>query len=130
MIEDFVSSNLGASKWQHGLQQKKEEFWRTVFVELRGSGKSVKQFCRDSDFFESAFYTWRTNISQRDQPAQLDSSSGSTTSRLIPVSLFADRQSVEVRSAMRFRRRLAAASEIPAIHIVKSTLSIIKCVVV
>lgn len=89
---------------------EKEEFWRMVFAEQRDSGKSVKQFCRDNDLSEPSFYVWRKKINRPEHQGETESASAKSTSRLIPISLVADRQSVPPRSVPSHALEIVAPS--------------------
>ncbi len=47
--------------------EQKERFWREVLRRHRGSGLSVREFCRGEDLKESAFYFWKRAIAERDR---------------------------------------------------------------
>jgi hypothetical protein len=46
--------------------KRREAYWRRAVREQRGSGLTVRDFCRKSKFPESAFYFWRRELERRD----------------------------------------------------------------
>ena len=47
----------------------KEKFWRDALQRFRGSGLTVRAFCKQSGLTEPSFYAWRRTIAQRDRNA-------------------------------------------------------------
>ena len=47
----------------------KEREWRALLGEQRGSGESVRAFCRQRQLRETSFYRWRREIALRDREA-------------------------------------------------------------
>jgi len=45
----------------------RERFWRGVLRRQRGSGLTVKGFCRQERLSEASYYFWRREIARRDQ---------------------------------------------------------------
>ena len=45
---------------------EKEAFWRLALEEHRGSGLTVRAFCRREGISEPSFYAWRRRITKRD----------------------------------------------------------------
>lgn len=45
---------------------ERETFWRDVLARFRGSGLSVRAFCRQEKLAETAFYFWRRTLAERD----------------------------------------------------------------
>ncbi len=48
----------------------KESFWRRRVAQQAESGLSVRDFCRQHDLKEAAFYRWRRELSRRDEVQQ------------------------------------------------------------
>jgi hypothetical protein len=44
----------------------KDQYWRLVMEEFRGSGLGVREFCRREGLRESSFYAWRRELGNRD----------------------------------------------------------------
>ena len=44
----------------------KEKFWRKTIADARGSGRSVREFCRERGLKETLFYSWRRELKTRD----------------------------------------------------------------
>lgn len=44
----------------------KEQFWRRVMRQWRGSGLSVRAFCEERGLSEPSFYGWRRTLAERD----------------------------------------------------------------
>jgi len=44
----------------------REARWRRIIGRHAGSGVTIRQFCRDNDVAESAFYFWRRELQRRD----------------------------------------------------------------
>lgn len=42
----------------------RSEQWRERIAEFEGSGKSVRQFCKESGIAEHSFYCWRKRLRQ------------------------------------------------------------------
>ncbi len=53
-----------------GRSAEKESFWRLVLEEQRGSGLSVRAFCKQESLAEASFYGWRKELEKRDQAAE------------------------------------------------------------
>lgn len=49
-----------------GRDRQREVCWRRVVREQRGSGLTIRDFCRQSKLRESAFYFWRGELERRD----------------------------------------------------------------
>lgn len=45
----------------------KEGFWRRAIARQAESGLSVRAFCRQEELAESAFYSWRRTLANRDR---------------------------------------------------------------
>jgi hypothetical protein len=45
---------------------KKEARWRKIVTGQRRSGQTVRQYCRDKDLTESAFWFWKRELARRD----------------------------------------------------------------
>lgn len=46
----------------------KESYWREAVRRHAASGLSVRDFCRQEQLTESAFYFWRRTLAERDAP--------------------------------------------------------------
>ena len=46
--------------------RRREAYWRRTVREQRGSGRTVRDFCRKSKLRESAFHFWRRELERRD----------------------------------------------------------------
>jgi len=46
----------------HRRDLEKENFWRWIFQEQKASQLNIRQFCKEHDLPESAFYHWRREI--------------------------------------------------------------------
>ena len=46
--------------------RRREAYWRRIVREQRGSGRTVRDFCRKSNLRESAFHFWRRELERRD----------------------------------------------------------------
>lgn len=44
---------------------ERKQYWQGVLVEQEASGKSVREFCRERDLAEHAFYWWRRRLQDR-----------------------------------------------------------------
>lgn len=44
---------------------RKEQSWRRVLQQWRGSGLSVREFCRQQQVSEARFYAWRRTLQRR-----------------------------------------------------------------
>lgn len=44
----------------------REAKWRGIIRRHAGAGVTIRQFCRDNDLAESAFYFWRRELQRRD----------------------------------------------------------------
>jgi len=42
--------------------EEQAQFWRMVFETHRGSGLTIKQFCKNEGISEAAFYAWRKKL--------------------------------------------------------------------
>lgn len=58
----------------------KERFWRRVVRQWRGSGQTVRDFCRGRSLSEPSFYAWRRTIVARDHEARRPAAPGGLTS--------------------------------------------------
>ncbi|MBX3433471.1 MAG: hypothetical protein KF847_09135 [Pirellulales bacterium] len=47
--------------------EAKERRWRETFKRFRASGQTVREFCKQEQLAESAFYAWRRTIGERDE---------------------------------------------------------------
>ena len=47
----------------------KEQFWRRMVRQWRGSGLSVRAFCEEHGLSEPSFYAWRRTLAARDAAA-------------------------------------------------------------
>lgn len=45
---------------------RKEHFWRQQVRQWRGSGLTIRAFCRQQGLSEASFYAWRRTLAQRD----------------------------------------------------------------
>ena len=45
--------------------RRREAYWRRTIREQRGSGQTIREFCRESKLPESAFYFWRQELGRR-----------------------------------------------------------------
>ena len=45
---------------------EKDQYWRLVMEEFRGSGLGVREFCRREGLRESSFYAWRRELGNRE----------------------------------------------------------------
>ena len=43
-------------------QTERRKYWQGVIAEQEGSGKSVRDFCRERDLGEHSFYWWRHRL--------------------------------------------------------------------
>jgi hypothetical protein len=59
---------------------EKEAFWRMVMEEHRGSGLTIKAFCKQQGISEPSFYAWRKKLNQR-------ATDSITPGALVPVNL-------------------------------------------
>jgi len=59
----------GKSGGQSRRDEGKEREWREIIDGQRGSGESVRAFCRGRGVRESSFYRWRREIGLRDREA-------------------------------------------------------------
>jgi hypothetical protein len=48
-----------------GRDRQREVRWRRVVLEQRGSGLTIRDFCRKRKLRESAFYFWRGELGKR-----------------------------------------------------------------
>ncbi len=48
-----------------GRDKEREIYWRRVVRGYRGSGLSIRDYCRKSKVVESAFYFWRRELQRR-----------------------------------------------------------------
>ena len=62
---------------------EKEAFWRLALEEHRGSGLTVRAFCRREGISEPSFYAWRRRIAKGDA----NSGRGALQPGLIPVKI-------------------------------------------
>jgi hypothetical protein len=62
--------------------RKKEAFWRKHIAGQRGSGESVRGYCRAHGLKEPAFYWWRSELARRAKPA--------AQTAFVPVHVVAD----------------------------------------
>ena len=46
--------------------ESKEQFWRDTLQQFRGSGQTVRAFCKQRGLTEPSFYAWRRTIAERD----------------------------------------------------------------
>ena len=76
----------------------REARWRRIVDQHARSGLTIRQFCRDNDLTESAFYFWRRELQRRDRQRP--------QRRRRPVRQGQDRQ----RGSMNGRRQLAVAN--------------------
>jgi len=51
---------------KNGRDPAKEVYWREVFQRQAASGLSIREFCQREKLTESAFFSWRRTIGQRD----------------------------------------------------------------
>ena len=51
---------------------KLEQSWRRHLQRQRAGGFTVRQYCREQQLTESAFYFWRRTIAERDRQAESD----------------------------------------------------------
>lgn len=65
----------------------RERFWRGVLKRFRGSGLSVRAFCRREGVSEPSFYAWRRTIARRDRPSARPSSRSQRAIGFLPVRL-------------------------------------------
>ena len=49
--------------------RNKEQFWRRMVRQCRGSGLSVRGFCEEHGLSEPSFYAWRRILKERDAAA-------------------------------------------------------------
>ncbi len=47
-------------------EMDREAIWRRILRDHAYSGLSIRQFCRDNDLTESAFYFWRRELQRRE----------------------------------------------------------------
>lgn len=59
---------------KHGRRRdrRREERWRGILQKQAGSGVSIRQFCRDHQLKESAFYFWRRELGRRGREQRFD----------------------------------------------------------
>jgi hypothetical protein len=62
--------------------QQKESFWRKHIDGHRGSGESIRAYCRRRGLREPRFYWWRAELARRGQPA--------AQAAFVPVHVVAD----------------------------------------
>jgi hypothetical protein len=43
-------------------QSERQKYWQVVIAEQEASGKSIRDFCRERDLREHAFYWWRHRL--------------------------------------------------------------------
>ena len=48
-----------------GRDRRREAYWRRTIREQRGSGLTIRDFCRRSKLRESAFHFWRRELERR-----------------------------------------------------------------
>jgi uncharacterized NAD(P)/FAD-binding protein YdhS len=41
---------------------ERQEYWRIVIAEQEASGKAIRDFCRERNLAEHAFYWWRQHL--------------------------------------------------------------------
>jgi transposase-like protein len=46
-----------------------EQTWRQHIHQQAASGDTIRDYCRDHDLNETAFYFWRRTLAERDRPA-------------------------------------------------------------
>jgi transposase-like protein len=46
--------------------RRREAYWRRIVREQRGSGLTIREFCRKSKLTESAFHFWRRELERRE----------------------------------------------------------------
>ena len=64
----------------------REQFWRNSLADWKASGLTVREFCRQRDLHESAFYVWRRQLAHRDRRPASESTTGATpTPAFVPV---------------------------------------------
>ena len=81
--------------------RRREAYWRRIVREQRGSGRSVRDFCRKSKLRESAFHFWRRELKRRDAeqerrqgPRKTRTLASRRTPAFVPVRLAEDTQPV------------------------------------
>lgn len=57
----------GMRDLRHKRDKSKEAFWRKTLKKWTASGQNVREFCREHDLHEAAFYSWRKTITWRDE---------------------------------------------------------------
>jgi len=62
---------------------RKEKFWRAMLARRKQSGLSIREFCRQQELKESAYFYWQRELSQRDAVS-------SPTSKFAPVRVTTD----------------------------------------
>jgi|SRR5579859_733326 len=68
----------------------REEFWRDTLADWKASGLSVREFCRQSDLHESAFYLWRRQLGLHVARTPRPSAAGDTpTPAFVPIRVVA-----------------------------------------
>ena len=48
-------------------RSERHKYWQVVIAEQEASGKSIRDFCRERDLREHAFYWWRQRL-REDKP--------------------------------------------------------------
>jgi len=51
-----------------------QQFWQMVLETFKGSGLSVRNFCKKEGLSEPAFYAWRKKLTKNDEPIDANSS--------------------------------------------------------
>ena len=54
---------------KHKRDPKRERTWRRHIIDQRGSGLTIRAYCKLHRLRETSFYFWRTEIAKRDREA-------------------------------------------------------------
>jgi hypothetical protein len=97
---------------------QKEAYWRGVLKAYRGSGLTVRAYCRKAKISEPSFFAWRKKIEQRDANRR----SGPT---LIPVEVVGPAQAalLEVVTPNGFTLRVRPDIDPQHLSVVLATVS-------
>jgi hypothetical protein len=93
----------------------KEQRWRHLVDQWRGSGQSVRAFCQERDLSEQSLYWWRRELAARDQPAA-PPAEAAPSPRFVPVHVRAEPVAALagglIEVVLSNGRRLRAASDV------------------
>lgn len=69
----------------------REQFWREMLADWKGSGLSIRAFCRRHHLAEPTFYYWRQELARRDRrlTARTEPATSTTPPAFVPVRVIA-----------------------------------------